>query len=156
MARVKKKMIEEVVLSNVTLPCQANPIGLVHGAELIKMMDHTAGTVAVRYAHHFLVTARIDEAQFLAPVHIGDVVSCRGRLTFVGNTSLEVEVKTYKEQFPDGAVSLVALAYFTMVCSENGKSVQIPELVLETAEEKRIFEDGRHRQERYRKARQQS
>jgi len=153
MSRVKKKMIGEVVMSNATLPCQANPIGLVHGAELIKLMDHTAGAIAVRYAHRFLVTARIDEVQFLAPVHIGDVVSCRGRLIFVGHTSLEVEIKTYKEQFPDGVVSLVASAYFTMVCSENGKSLEIPELVLETAEEQRLFEEGRQRQEHYRKMR---
>ncbi|MBQ2663630.1 MAG: acyl-CoA thioesterase, partial [Clostridia bacterium] len=49
------------VLAQVVLPMQANPAGNVHGGEIIKLMDSTAGVAAQKHAHTNCVTARIEE-----------------------------------------------------------------------------------------------
>ncbi len=82
----------QVIMSNVMLPQHANQSGNVHGGEIMKMMDSAAGVVARRHSRSNVVTARVDELEFHLPVHIGNVVTCYGKLTFVGKSSMEISV----------------------------------------------------------------
>ena len=47
----------QLVLSQIMLPAQANVAGNVHGGEIMKMMDAAAAAVAQRYAKGNCVTA---------------------------------------------------------------------------------------------------
>lgn len=117
-----------VVLASVMLPAQANPQGTVHGGEIMKMMDSAAGVAAIKYATINMVTARVDELQFLLPVHIADFVTCTGTVVYVGHTSLEVFVTVDAENLRGHTGTKRALeAYFTMVAiDKDGRPTPVP------------------------------
>ncbi len=147
----------KVVLSEVMMPSHTNPSGNVHGGNIMKIMDSTAYAAARRYSRSNVVTARVDELEFLLPIMIGDLVTCTAEVIFVGKTSMEVAVTVdvevlEQETGPQRALS----AYFTMVALDrNGRPMQVPRLELETEEAKAAFESGRKRYESYRARKKQ-
>ncbi len=147
----------KVVLSEVMMPSHTNPSGNVHGGNIMKIMDSTAYAAARRYSRSNVVTARVDELEFLLPIMIGDLVTCTAEVIFVGKTSMEVAVTVdvevlEQETGPQRALS----AYFTMVALDrNGRPMNVPRLELETEEAKAAFESGRQRYESYRERKKQ-
>jgi len=137
----------EVIMSNVMLPQHANPSGNVHGGEIMKLMDSAAGVVARRHARTNVVTARVDKLEFHHPIHIGNVVTCYGKLSFVGRSSMEVSVTvTVEDVSKDEPAKTALTSFFTLVAlDENGKPQQVPSLELSNEEERRLFEDGQQR-----------
>lgn len=128
-------------------PDQANPAGNVHGGEIMKLMDNTAGIVAFKHARNAVVTARVDELEFLLPVHIGNLVTCNAQLSFVGDHSMEVLVTVLVEDLTKEEPAKLALtAFFTMVAlDEKGKPTIVPQLELLTDEERKMFASGLER-----------
>ncbi|MDQ7097137.1 acyl-CoA thioesterase [Desulfosporosinus sp. PR] len=137
----------QVIMSNVMLPQHANPAGNVHGGEIMKLMDSAAGVVARRHARTNVVTARVDRLEFHHPIHVGDVVTCYGKLTFVGRSSMEISVTvTVEDVTKDEPAKTALTSYFTFVAiDEKGKSQPVPSLELANEEERRLFQEGRQR-----------
>lgn len=137
------------------LPEQANILGNVHGGEVMKMMDNTAGIVARRHSRSIVVTARVDELEFHEPIHIGNLVTCCGRLTFVGKSSMEIKVIVKVEDLTKEDEPKVALtAFFTMVAlDENGVPTEVPQLELVTEAERKAFLEGEERYNLYKRKR---
>ena len=148
----------KVVIGNLMQPEHANPAGTVHGGEIMKMMDHAAGIVAQRHARTTVVTARVDSMEFLQPVYIGNLVTCEGRLTFVGKSSMEVAVTVSVEDLSkDVAVKVALTAFFTMVAvNKDGSPAEVPPLALGTDEERAAFADGEKRYFAYKQKRKSS
>jgi acyl-CoA hydrolase len=113
----------------------------------MKLMDNAAGIAAVRHARTSVVTARVDELEFLQPVHIGNLVTCNAQVTFVGSHSMEVLVTVMVENLKTEEPANVALtAYFTMVAMDkNGVPTAVPPLEITNDEERRLFEEGQKR-----------
>jgi len=145
----------KTVMSQIVLPEQANPAGHIHGGEIMKMMDNTAYVVARKHCRTNVVTARVDELEFYQPIFVGQLVTCKGQLVFVGRTSMEVAVRVEVEDLSIDQTPITALtAFFTMVAlDDKGCPVQVPRLVLETEEEKVAFEEGKRRYESYKRKR---
>lgn len=137
----------QVIMANVMMPQHANPFGNVHGGEIMKLMDSAAGVVAQRHARTNVVTARVDKLEFHLPIHIGNVVTCYGEMTFVGKSSMEVTVKvTVEDVSKDEPAKTALTGYFTLVAlDDRGKSQQVPPLELTNEEERSLFEEGRQR-----------
>jgi len=135
------------VLSEVMLPGQANPAGTVHGGEIMKLMDACGGVAAMRHAKTNVVTVRVDELVFYQPILVGQLVICEAELVFVGNTSMEMKITVKVEDLMSDVLTKVALtAYFTYVAlDEKGKPCKVPELLLETEEQKTAYENGKKR-----------
>ena len=134
-----------LVISEVMMPHQANVAGNIHGGEIIKLMDSTAYATARRYARTNVVTARVDEVEFHLPIFIGDLVICTAQVVYVGNSSMEIVVIVEVE-----GKKRALTAFFTMIAlDKKGRPTKVPELTLETEEEKRAFEEGRLRYERH-------
>lgn len=135
-------------LSEVMLPNQANPAGAVHGGEIMKLMDTCGSVAAMRHAKMNVVTARVDELVFFHPIKVGQLVICQSEVAFVGNTSMEVKVTVRVEDMVSNIPAKVALtAFFTFVAlDKEGKPCKVPELLLETEEEKEVFA---HREQKY-------
>ncbi len=118
---------------------EANFSGNVHGGEVIKQADSTAGAVARRHCGNRVVTAYVDDIVFLQPVRVGDILHTSSQVNWVGRSSMEVGVRIEAE--PIGELTgrrHVATAYFLMVAvNEEGRPVPVPELVVETAEDQR-------------------
>ncbi len=138
-----------ITMSQVMLPSQANLAGNVHGGEIMKLMDNAAGAVAHRYSRGTVVTARVDELQFLYPILVGAFVTCTATIAYVGSTSMEVVVTVDVEDLEtEDSPIRTQTAFFTMVAlDKNGKPKKIPPLELTTEEEKILFDQGRKRRE---------
>jgi uncharacterized protein (TIGR00369 family) len=128
----------KTVMSRTMLPSDANPYGNVHGGEVMKLIDAVAGAAATRHARARVVTARIDELSFLAPVYVGHLVTAKASVNHVGKTSMEIGVRVEAEDMLTGNVVHVASAYLVFVATdERGKPVPLPPLVAETDDERR-------------------
>ena len=127
-----------VTLAQVMIPEDANPAGNVHGGVIMKLIDTTAGVVAVRHARCNSVTASIDRLDFHNPVFVGNLVFLKGSMNMVGKTSMEVGVRVEAENVVTGEVRHTASAYLTFVALDlQGKPHPVPPLLLETEEEVR-------------------
>lgn len=138
-------------MSALMLPHQANPAGNVHGGEIMKMMDEAAGAVAVRHSRSNVVTARVDELSFHEPIRIGNWVSCKAKLTFVGRSSMEVSVIVEVENLRSDAPAKIALSgYFTLVAlDKDGHPTAVPSLQRLNAEEELLYHEGLQRYQSY-------
>lgn len=127
----------KTVFSKSMLPSDANPSGNVHGGEIMKLIDECAGAAAGRHARQRVVTARVDELSFLAPVYVGNLVTARASVNDVGTRSMEIGVRVDAEDVLTGTVVHVSSAYLVYVAIDaNGKPAPIPQVVAETDEEK--------------------
>ena len=71
-----------------------------------------------------------------------------GRITWVGNTSMEVELRVETENLLTGEVVHTNSAYFVYVAlGADRKPTPVPRLILETPEEEQRFAEGQQRQE---------
>ena len=128
----------KTVMSRTMLPSDANPYGNVHGGEVMKLIDAVAGAAATRHARARVVTARIDELSFLAPVYVGHLVTAKASVNHVGRTSMEIGVRVEAEDMLTGKVVHVASAYLVFVATDDhGKPIALPPIVAETDEERR-------------------
>ncbi|KAK5863351.1 hypothetical protein PBY51_000388 [Eleginops maclovinus] len=120
----------------------------VHGGVTMKLMDEVAGIVAARHCSTNIVTASVDAINFHRKIIKGCVVTVTGRLTFVSNKSMEIEVlvdasspmEAGKEKYR--AVS----AFFTFISlDKDNKPLLVPPLKIVREEEQRRFEEGNAR-----------
>lgn len=128
-------------------PGQSNVYGNIHGGEIMKLMDNTAGIVARKHARTNVVTARVDKLEFHLPIHIGNLVTFQGQLTFVGKKSMEVLVTVLVEDLKKEEPPKLALTgYFTMVAlNEEGVPTPVPSIELTNDEERELYEEGKRR-----------
>ncbi len=139
----------KLIMSQVMMPYQANDAGNVHGGEIMKLMDTAAGAAAKKYARCNVVTARVDELQFHSPIFVGALVTVTATVAYVGRTSLEVIVTVDVEDLESDTEPKRALSsYFTMVAlDKGGRPRPLPPLVLDTEEEKILYEEIKRRRE---------
>jgi acyl-CoA hydrolase len=124
-------------------PIHSNSQGNVHGGELMKIMDTTAGIAALKHALGPVVTARVDELEFHESIHVGDIVTCVAQLCYVGVISMQVKVSVYVHELKDYSNPVTALtAFFTMVHVVDAKPVAVPRLTPITDDEKEIYRLG--------------
>ncbi len=137
-----------VTLAQLMLPHHANLAGYVHGGEIMKLMDNAGGVVAVRHAHSNVVTAKVEEINFLKPVRVGDMALVHASLTFVGRSSMEIRVEVETEDLAAEKRQQALSAYFIYVAlDQEGKPTAVPPLLITTEEGQRIFEEGKKRYE---------
>ncbi len=129
-------------------PAHANSLGNVHGGHILKLCDECGGIVAARHARRPSVTVAIDSMTFHHPVRVGQLLTLHGRITYVGRTSMEVEVKVEAENLLTGEITHTNSAYFIYVALDpDSRPTQVPRLELTDDAERRRFEEGRLRQE---------
>ena len=134
-------------MSRAIMPSMANFRGILFGGMLMQWIDEVAGLVGKRHTHMNVITASVDNLRFLRGAYQRDVVVIIGQVTYVGNTSMEVKVDTYKESL-EGERTPINHAFFTMVAlDENDKPTQVPRLELETDEEREEWERAKKRRE---------
>jgi acyl-CoA hydrolase len=137
-------------MTEIVLPNDANTLGNLLGGRLMHYIDLVGAMAAYRHSRTHVVTASIDHIDFIAPVHVGDLLILKSALNRAFRTSMEVGVKVWVENTVAGTSRHVASAYLTFVAVDSqGRSVPVPVLEPETEEEKRRFADaGRRREHR--------
>lgn len=135
-----------LIMAQLMNPEDANPAGNVHGGVIMKLIDNAAGCVAVRHCRCNVVTASIDRLDFHNPVFVGDLVTLRSSLNYAGKTSMELGVRVEAENLLTGKRRHTASAYLTFVALDaQGHPTPVPQLILETDEEKRRNREARER-----------
>ncbi|HUZ79095.1 MAG TPA: acyl-CoA thioesterase [Thermoplasmata archaeon] len=136
------------------LPVEANNLGSVFGGIILAEIDRVAYITASRHAFAPCLTASFDRVDFIAPVHVGDIVQLDAQVTFVRRTSMEIWIQVSAERIDAERAQLVGNAFVTMVAIDSsGRPIPVPELVLTTEEERVRFEEGRRRMDERRKTR---
>ena len=116
-------------------PQHLNASDRLFGGALMQWIDEVAGMVAKRHTRRNVITASVDSLSFLRGAYVKDTVVIIGKVTYVGNTSMEVKVDTYVEAL-SGERTPINHAYFTMVAlDKNDKPVRAPRLELEITQE---------------------
>lgn len=128
--------------AHIVRPNHLNSANRLFGGVLMQWIDEVAGIVAKRHAMTNVTTASVDNLTFLKGAYQNELVIIKGKVTWVGTTSLEVCVDTYVEN-AKGERSRINNAHFIMVAlDENDRPTQVPRLILETDDEKLAWEHG--------------
>ncbi len=137
-----------LIMAQLMNPQDANVAGNVHGGVIMRLIDSAAGTVAARHARSNVVTASIDRLDFHKPAFIGDLVTLKASLNFVGKTSMEVGVRVEGENLLTGEIRHTSSAYLTFVAlDKNGLPREVPPLILETEDDARRNEEAKARRQ---------
>jgi acyl-CoA hydrolase len=129
-------------------PDMANFSGKVHGGAILKLLDQVAYACAARYCKNYVVTISLDQVIFKEPINVGELVSFRSHVNYVGKSSLEVGVKVIAEDLHTKQKRHTNSCYFTMVAvDDNGKPTTVPPLKLETEFELKLYEAAVMRKE---------
>ena len=148
MKGAKPVSASKTILSMQMLPVEANPMGNVHGGTILKLMDTAAAVAAMRYARTNVVSASIDRMDFYHPVYVGNLLILKASVNYAGRTSMEVGVRIEAEDLKRGKVTHTGSSYVTYVAlDEKGKPTPVPQVIPETPEEKRRWQEGRQRRE---------
>ncbi len=140
--------VSESEMTELVLPNDANPLGNLLGGRLMHYIDLVAAMAAYRHARNYVVTASMDHIDFIAPVHVGDLLILKSRVNRGYRTSMEVGVKVWAENALLGTRRHVASAYLTFVAvSAAGVPVPIPQLTTGDPEGLRRFHDAGRRRE---------
>jgi len=135
-------------MTELILPNDTNTLGNLLGGRLMHFIDLVGAMAAYRHARTHVVTASMDHIDFIAPVHVGDLLILKSSVNRAFNTSMEVGVKVWVENTIAGTHRHVASAYLTFVAVDSqGRRVPVPQLHPESELEKRHFEDAGHRRE---------
>lgn len=131
----------EAVMSELMMPQHANIMGNVFGGVILALVDRAAAVCAIRHARRQCVTVSVDKVDFREPIHVGELITAFARVNFAGKTSMEVGVKIVAENVLTGEKRHTNSCYVTYVAlDENGRPTEVPQIVPETADEKRRYE----------------
>jgi acyl-CoA hydrolase len=124
--------------SELIMPHDANILGHAFGGAIMALVDKAAAVAAFRHARSACVTASIDRVDFREPIHVGDLVTCKASVNFVGNTSMEIGVRVEAEDLISGQRRHTNTCYLTFVAVDrNGRPVPIAQVLPETDEQRR-------------------
>ncbi len=135
--------------SEIIFPGDANPLGNLFGGRLMQFIDLVGATAAFRHARAITVTASMDHLDFVAPVHVGDMLILKASVNRAFRTSMEVGVRAMVEDvLHDGGLRHVSSAYLTYVAMDmKGERLVVPQVVPETEHQHRRYEDAGRRRE---------
>lgn len=143
----KRVSESQVMLAQVMNVTDANVLGNVHGGIIMKLCDEAGGMAAAKHAGRPAVTVTVDSMNFLSPIHIGNIMTIKAAVSWVGRTSVETRVIVTAEDVISGQVTHTNTAFFVYVALDDaGRPTAVPPLICETEDEKHLCEEGRLRQ----------
>ena len=132
-----------IEMNQLVLPAHTNSLGTAFGGTIMSWIDICAAMAAQRHARRVVVTASMDQLDFLAPIKGGQLVNLRSSVNWVGRSSMEVGVRVETEDTLSGERVHAASAYLTFVAlGEDGKPVEVRRLKPETRDEKLRWEEA--------------
>ena len=122
MASISSTVIE--MLHHV-FPQQANPAGTLYGGWMMNWIVTAGNLAALRLTKKPLLLASIEDLFFLQPVRIGDVVTVRAMVEYIGNTSLEVEAVVFCRSLNEEEKLCTRARMSFVSCDVQGRPIPI-------------------------------
>jgi acyl-CoA hydrolase len=136
------------MMTEIVLPNDTNVFGNLMGGRLMYWMDIAAAIAAQRHSNSPVVTASVDNISFENPIKLGNTVHIEAKVSRAFNTSMEVHLKVWGEDFTQQFKYKSNEAYYTFVALDSDRRPKrVPELVAETHEEKKTFEGALRRRQ---------
>ncbi len=137
-----------VVMTELVLPNDTNLFGNLMGGRLMYWMDIAAALAAGKHCNAPVVTASVDNISFESPIKLGNVVNIEAKVTRSFNTSMEVHLRVWGEDFTHQYKYKSNEAYYTFVALDpNRKPRPVPALIPETEEEIKLYEGALRRRQ---------
>jgi acyl-CoA hydrolase len=142
------KQEKSLYMTFLMTPDMANFSGNVHGGSILKLMDQVAYACAARYSKCYVVTRSLDLVIFKGPIKVGELVTFKANVNYVGTSSMEIGIRVMSENLRTKEERHTNSCYFTMVAiDEDGKPSPVPPLEIETEIERRLYEAGKMRKQ---------
>lgn len=127
-------------MSQLMQPSNSNFNGKIHGGYILNLMDQIAFACASKHSETYCVTASVDTVDFLNPIEIGELITMKASVNYVGHTSMVVGIRVESENIRTGEIKHCNSSYFTMVAKNDlGKSVEVPGLIINDKTEIKRF-----------------
>lgn len=129
-----------ITISQLMLPSHSNFSGKIHGGFILNLMDQIAFACASKHSGTYCVTASVDTVDFLNPIEVGELVSMKASINYVGKTSMVVGIRVEAENIRTGESKHCNSSYFTMVAKDDhGDNVMVPGLIADNEIEVKRF-----------------
>ena len=107
------------ILRVVPGPSDINANGHIFGGWVLSQMDIAAGIVASRRADGSVATIAIERMEFIAPIHLRDLISVYAYVESVGRTSMKVKIEVIASRDRGMAEVKVTEGVFTFVAIDE-------------------------------------
>ena len=108
----------KVSISELMLPSHTNFSGKIHGGYILSLLDQIAFACASKFSGNYCVTASVDTVDFLNPIEVGELVSMKASINYVGNSSMIVGIRVQAENIQTGKMKHCNSSFFTMVAKD--------------------------------------
>lgn len=127
-------------ISELMLPSHTNFSGKIHGGYILSLLDQIAFACASKFSGNYCVTASVDTVNFLKPIEVGELVTMKACVNYVGNSSMIIGIRVEAENIQTGKIKHCNSSYFTMVAKDKeGNRMLVPGLILSNMSEVRRF-----------------
>lgn len=117
----------EPILRVVPGPTDINANGHIFGGWVLSQMDIAGGIVAGRTAHGPTATIAIEAMEFIAPIHLRDVISVYAHVERRGRTSMGIRIEVIASRDRGAEQVKVTEGLFTFVAlDENFRPKALP------------------------------
>jgi acyl-CoA hydrolase len=129
------------IMTEMVLPNDTNTLNNLMGGRLLYMMDVVAAVAAQKHSNCLVVTASVDNVSFVEPIPLGSIVTLQAQVTRVFNTSMEVHINVWADDYPNNKRTATNQAFYTFVTLDNITKCpcKSPEIVPETETEIELF-----------------
>lgn len=129
-----------ISISELMLPSHTNFSGKIHGGYILSLLDQIAFACASKFSGNYCVTASVDTVNFLKPIEVGELVTMKASVNYVGKSSMIIGIRVEAENIQTGFIKHCNSSYFTMVAKDKeGNSVPVPGLIISNQKEVRRF-----------------
>ena len=128
---------------HMVFPNDLNANDTVFGGFIMALIDRVSVVVAERHASGACVTVGVDAVHFIAPARGGDVLIFNAAVNRAWGTSMEIGCRVEAEKRGTGERRHILSAYLTFVAMDaDNRPRPVPQLVPESADERRRFEEA--------------
>ncbi|HEU0063518.1 MAG TPA: acyl-CoA thioesterase [Flavisolibacter sp.] len=146
--QAKKTSDSYTIMTEVVLPNDTNVFGNLMGGRLMYWMDIAAAIAAQKHCNSPVVTASVDNISFENPIKLGNTVLIEAKVSRAFNTSMEIHLKVWGEDYTQQFRYKSNEAYYTFVALDpNRKPKNVPELKPENDEEQKLFDGALRRRQ---------
>lgn len=142
MDRYKTVLDSETIFTELMTPGYANFGDKVHGGIILSIMDKVAYATAVKHCEGYVVTIGVDAVEFHKPVEIGNLLTLKSRVNYVGRTSMIIGIRAESTNIKSGEITHSNTAFFTMNMKSENDQDRVPGLILQSQEDIRRFAEG--------------
>lgn len=130
----------EIILTELMLPSHSNFSGKIHRGFILSLMDKAAFASASKFSGQYCVTASVNRVDFLNSIEVGELLTLRAQVNYVGKSSMVVGIRVESQNIQTGEKKHCNSSYFSMVAKDDkGRGVQVPGLIISNETEMRRF-----------------